>query len=409
MIALLSKLDRLSQRGPGLVDELIVWSELNSGSDNLDGLNRMAKLADHKLSSLGFDVHRKPTAPIPVIDSAGREGQIQRGDIIHGRLRPSAKRRIMLAGHLDTVFPVDCDFQTCRKGEDGNLYGPGVADMKGGLLVMLEALACFEASELNEDIGFDVVINSDEEVGSYASSPYMESIAKDCDVGFVFEPAMTDGGFAGARAGSGNYVVSVTGRAAHAGREFDKGRNAIAGAARVVGALDALNGQREGVTLNVGLVQGGQALNVVPETATVRFNVRARKTEDLDWIDALIRETLEKGNFGPDISVRLHGKIHRPAKPMTTGLKNLFETVRSAGQMLDLPVVWKPTGGCCDGNNMARAGLPTVDTMGVRGAFIHSDREYMVMESLEERARLTALCLMMLASGEASWPKEVVL
>ncbi len=407
MSSLLGLLDPITGTRDKLLETLIAWSDINSGSGNIEGVEKIATLATGRFSELGYDVQRIETEPVAMIGPDGQEGTIQRGPILHFTARPNATRRIMLAGHLDTVFPVNDSFQKAVIRKDGTLHGPGTADMKGGLLVMAQALACFEQSGLADDIGIDVVLNSDEEVASYASSPYMEKVAAHCDAGFVFEPSMPDGSLAGARAGSGNYDVVVTGRAAHAGREFDKGRNAIAGAARVVGALNALNGQRDAVTLNIGLIAGGTALNVVPERAIVRLNVRARTPDDLAWVDSAIRETITSGDFGADITAQLHGRIHRPAKPMTPQLESLFETVRSAGGDLGVPVRWAATGGCCDGNNLARAGLPTVDTMGVRGAFIHSHDEYAVIDSFEERTRLTALSLLKLASGEAVWPKDI--
>lgn len=406
MTSLIDRLDTITGAQDEMLETLIAWSNVNSGSGNLEGLEAMADLASARFAKIGYEVTRIATAPVPMIGPNGEEGAIQRGPILHFSARRNARKRIMLAGHLDTVFPKTDSFQKTVLREDGTLHGPGVADMKGGILVMAEALACFERSGLAEDVGVEVVLNSDEEVASHASTPYMEQVAAGCDAGFVFEPSMPDGSLAGARAGSGNYDVVVTGRAAHAGREFDKGRNAIAGAARVVGALNALNGQRDAVTLNIGLISGGTALNVVPERAIVRLNVRARSPEDLAWIDAAIRETIESGDFGDDIKAALHGRIHRPAKPMTPQLESLFKTVRAAGAEIGSSISWAPTGGCCDGNNLARAGLPTVDTLGVRGAYIHSHEEYAVVESLEERARLTALTLMMLASGQAPWPKE---
>ncbi len=405
--ALVSHLNALGGAKERILETLIGWSQINSGSGNLAGIERMTKVATGRFTALGYDVSRIETAPVPMITDNGDAQTLQRGPVLHFSARPDASRRIMLAGHLDTVFPESSAFQNAVVRDDGTLHGPGTADMKGGLLVMAEALAAFETSPLSADIGIDVVLNSDEEVASHASSSYMESAAAKADAGFVFEPALPDGTLAGARAGSGNYDVVIIGRAAHAGREFDKGRNAIIGAAKAIGVLNTLNGQRENVTFNLGLMKGGSALNVVPERAIVRLNVRARTPEDLSWADEAIRDMIEKADLGVDIRAELHGRIHRPAKPMTPQLESLFKTVQVAGGELDVPVAWVSTGGCCDGNNMAAAGLPTVDTMGVRGAFIHSDQEYAVIDSFEERARLTALSLLLLASGEAPWPKEI--
>ncbi len=403
---LCASLEALRGSKERMLETLIHWSGVNSGSTNIAGIDEMAKLAMKRFSGIGFSALRMETSPIPVISSSGEESVIQRGPILHFSIRPEAEKRIMLAGHLDTVFPSTSAFQRAVMRDDGTLHGPGVADMKGGILVMAEGVSAFEASPWSKEVGLEIVLNSDEEVASHASSQYMENVAKSADAGFIFEPALADGTLAGARAGSGNYDVVVTGVSAHAGREFDKGRNAIVGAAKVIGALNALNGKRPDTTLNIGLVSGGTALNVVPDKAIVRLNVRARDTESLAWVDAAIRETVEQ-DFGEGVRAQLHGRIHRPAKPMTAGLASLFNTVRTAGSEIGIPIEWQTTGGCCDGNNLHRAGLPTVDTMGVRGAHIHSEEEYAVIESFEERARLFSLSMMMLASGAAPWPKEV--
>ena len=397
----------LEGRTATMRDAVLAWSAINSGTGNLEGLDRVAAEIVPRFEAAGFSSTTLPAGEVTEIGPDGNERRVERGATHLLTANPRANRRVLMTGHLDTVFPKDSGFQTARDRGDGTLHGPGVADMKGGICVMLEASSVFLASPYADAIGLDVVLNSDEETGSHASSAVLHERASRADIGLVYEPALPDGMLAGARAGSGHYTFVVRGRSAHAGREFAAGRNAILGAARLVQAIDTLNGVRDGATLNLGIIEGGQATNVVPDLCLVRMNVRGRRTEDMVWIDEEVRRIVAGGGFGEDIDVDVHGGIHRPVKEMRGGTAALFEAVRRAGGELGLALDWKPTGGCCDGNNLAAAGLPNVDTLGVVGGAIHSDQEYAVTESFVPRAKLSALLLMLLASGGVPWPERL--
>ncbi len=400
-------LSPLDDASPRMTERTTLWSAINSGTNNVAGVEEVAAAIIPEFTKLGMNHKILPPAPVEALNDEGKIEPVPCGPVHHLSLRPEAEKRIMLVGHLDTVFPADHPFQKVEKRKDGTLHGPGCADMKGGLCVILESLGAFEKSPFAKDVGIDVVFNSDEETGSYASAAHLEAIARKADAGFVFEPALPDGTLAGARAGSGHYNFVVRGKSAHAGRSFHDGRNALIGAARLMTAINALNGKRDNTTLNIGIINGGQATNVVPDLCVIRMNIRGLTKDDLLWADAAIRDVVASGNFGPDISVELHGGIHRPVKQMTGGTEQLFNLVKNAGSSLGMAIEWKATGGCCDGNNLAAAGLPNVDTMGVRGAFIHSPDEYMVIESFVERARLATMSMLLLASGELPWPDRM--
>jgi glutamate carboxypeptidase len=174
-----------------------------------------------------------------------------------------------------------------------------------------------------------------------------------------------------------------------------------------ISALDSLNGQREGVTINPGFIQGGGAVNVVPDLCVSRFNIRLEKSEDEAWCLSQINQLIQELNERDGIQVELHGGFGRKPKVLTPANLKLFELAQSCGQQLGLPIQWKATGGCCDGNNLAAAGIPNIDTLGVQGGNIHSSDEYMLVSSLTERARLSALLLMRLATeSDLSWLKE---
>lgn len=387
-----------------MIETVVQWASVNSGTGNLAGLDRMAALAAAAFAEVGLTLRCIETEPVLRIDDRGQPAEVRRGPVLFGRLRPGAPRRVALAGHMDTVFPADSPFQTVTRLPDGRLNGPGVADMKGGILVMLEALRAFEASPFAASVGIDVMLNADEETGTHASDAFFRARAREADAGLIYEPAMEDGSLASSRAGSANYDVVVRGLAAHAGREFAKGRNAIVAAAELVRAVAGLNGKRENVTLNIGLMTGGSALNVVPDTAVFRLNVRARRAEDLAWAHEAVRDAVASTPLQDGVTAEVHGAPHRPVKEDSEGLRALLGAVKEAGAALGQEIRWAPTGGCCDGNQFADEGLAVVDTLGVRGGKIHSPDEFAIPESFTERAKLSALTLMLLATGEAPWP-----
>lgn len=216
----------------------------------------------------------------------------------------------------------------------------------------------------------------------------------------TYEPALADGSLAGARKGSGNWALKVSGRSAHAGREHHLGRNALAAACQFGLGLDELNGRREGVTFNLARIDGGGPPNVVPDNAVARFNVRVKTENDRTWVEAELERLVDEIRVRDGIEAELHGGFTRPPKPMTPANARMFEWTRAAGGTLGLDIRWQDTGGVCEGNNLWAAGCPNVDTLGVRGADIHSDREIVKLSSFAERAKLSAVMLMKFAKGD---------
>jgi glutamate carboxypeptidase len=265
---------------------------------------------------------------------------------------------------------------------------------------MLAALKAVEKSAAAERIGYEVVINSDEEVGSLASAPLLARAARGKVAALTYEPAaLPDGTLAGARPGSGNFALVVHGRSAHAGRNPEDGRNALLAAADLALKLDAL--KRDGLTVNPSRIEGGSPSNVVPDLAILRVNMRPRTPEIEDAtkleIDALVAAVAAEH----DVKIEVRGEFGRPPKPMTREAEALFELVRKAGADLGQDIQWRASGGVCDGNNIAACGVPVVDTMGVRGGKIHSMEEFLITGSLAERASLSALTILRLAAGAA--------
>jgi len=393
-------LDHVSARRDAILDRTIAWANINSGSRNAAGLNTMLdQLEAEAQARLPAEVVRVPTQGSTTIADDGQVRSEAHADSLKLICRPDAPVQVVLTGHYDTVFGADSGFQTVVTRPDGALNGPGVADMKGGISVMLAALEAFETHPARHGVGWTVLLSPDEEIGSPASAPLLAELGAAGHVGMTYEPALADGTMAGARKGSGNFHLIVTGKAAHAGRAFHEGANAVAGAAIIAAALHALNGQREGVTVNVAKIAGGGPLNVVADNAVVRFNVRVPDTASADWVTDSIRAIAASPPL-PGLTLDLHGGMTRAPKPMDASQTALFEAVREAGSLLGQTIAWTPSGGVCEGNNLHAAGLPNIDTLGVRGGDIHSDQEFAWPDSFVERAQLSALILCKLASGE---------
>jgi glutamate carboxypeptidase len=374
------------------------WAAINSGTGNLAGLAEVAALLAEAFSALPGEIRFVDPA---IEESIAPDGSIRtamRGQHIHVAVRPGANRRILLTGHMDTVFPVDHAFQQLREIEPGIINGPGVADMKGGIAVMLAALTAFEGSDAASAMGYDLVLNSDEETGSTTSAPLIAELARGKIAALTYEPAaLPDGTLAGARPGSGNFSFVVTGKSAHAGRNPEDGRNALVAAADLALRLAAL--RKAGLSVNPAKIDGGGPNNVVPDHAVLRVNLRPLTPELEAEAKAAITAIVAEIARHHDVTLHLHGGFGRPPKPLDAPAERLFGLVRDCGADLGQSIAWRATGGVCDGNNIAACGVPVVDTMGVRGGAIHSDQEYLIVESLAERAALSALTLYRLANG----------
>jgi glutamate carboxypeptidase len=381
-----------------MLDQVLAWSAINSGSRNLAGLERMAAVLADAFAALPGELQLIDAAPVESVDAGGKTIALEHGQNLRVKVRPDAPVQLLFTGHMDTVFAVDHAFQQTQWLEDGVLNGPGVADMKGGIAVLLAALKAIEASEAAGRIGYEVIVNSDEEVGSLGSAALIAEAARGKRAALTYEPsALPDGTLAGARPGSGNYAIVVHGRSAHAGRNPEDGRNAVVAAADLALRLDSL--KREGLSVNPGRIEGGGPTNVVPDLAVLRVNLRPRTPEIEAEAKRQIEEAVAAVASQRDVTIRVHGGFDRPPKPMTPEMERLFALVRDAGADLGQAVGWQPSGGVCDGNNIAACGVPVVDTMGVRGGKIHSMEEFLVTQSLGERAALSALTILRISEG----------
>ena len=415
----LQQLEWLNDAQPEILNRVIELCNLNSGTGNLAGISQVGDLLTQWFGELGATFESIALPPREFVDSRGLVVEQSLGSALHFVKRADVRPRILLCIHMDTVYGPQDPFQECRMlsrehhaeeisrlMESDDLprqvvNGPGVADAKGGLMIMLYALQALERHPLAKHLGWEVIINPDEELGSPCSNQFLRARAAEANYGLLFEPALPDGTLVSWRKGSGNFDFVVRGRAAHSGREFEKGRNAIAALSQLLCQVHELNTDPE-ITYNVGRIEGGGALNIVPDLAIGRVNVRLRTVAQQQLVLDRFSEIVSRVEQLDGISVEQHGEFSSPPKPADSATEQLQQRIERCGEKLGLPVAWRSTGGASDGNKFAAAGLPNVDTMGPRGGNIHSKREFMIPDSLPERAMLTAAVMLDIASEAAS-------
>ncbi len=385
-----------------MVELLLKWCDTNSGSDNPTGLRRMADHLQAAYQSLHGHVSRiefdRPQA------SQSQSFSFQGGPALNVRSVCRMGPRVLLSGHMDTVFGASHSFQRAKLSDDGRLIGPGAIDLKGGLIVMLYALRGFERSPWKSNLAWEILISPDEEVGSFASLSLLKEAARRNQLGLVYEPALEGGALASSRPGTGDFQAQAFGRSAHVGRDFPRGKNAIEALADFVGKVQSLNQLIPGAYFNVGNVSGGGPVNVVPDYARCEFNIRISELDQAGTIVSYLDEWVDKINQREGFMVSWEGHFDCPPKPMTPETEAALTMVREVAARQGLKITWQPTGGVCDGNHLANAGLTTVDSMGACGAGMHTLDEFVYIDSLVERAQLSALLLMELASGRMQLP-----
>lgn len=384
----LSYLDALSSRQSEMLQLLRSWADISSGSSDIQGLKAMADALEKEFSSLGADYKRVALAPRRVVDLEGNQRLEQVGEALVLNKRPNAPIQLFFGGHYDTVFGPESSFKKTEIMEGRRLRGPGVADMKGGLVVMLETLRFLESCPWSERIGWRCILNPDEEIGSGSSESLFIEAARKTQLALLFEPSYPDGALVSARKGSTNYTLICRGVAAHAGREFDQGRNAIAALSRTAAAIDALNGAFDGCTFNIGRFSGGKATNIVPDLAICHVNIRMQTLEQLQEINTRLQSVVDVGTLPQGVTLTLIEETARAPKMLTPDLKKWCTRLENCASELSQEISWRESGGVCDGNIFAGSNVPALDTLGVIGGNLHTEDEYMEIDSLLDKLRL---------------------
>jgi glutamate carboxypeptidase len=364
------------------IDELSALCAIESPSGHLPGLAQMADWVRAWAAERGWAVHT-------AADAAA-------GDSLAVTVPGGAADgpRLLLAAHMDTVYPVGVAPSRPLRRESNNLVAPGVADNKSGLLSGLYAVAALEDNGLLGATGaITLVCGSDEESHMRASGALLRELAPSHDVGFVLEAGRANGNIVVARKGIGAWTLAVAGRAAHAGVEPWKGANAITALTHQIAALQGLNGMRPGVTLNIGVVAGGTVVNVVPEAAWVEFEARVVHPEDMEPLAAAIAR-IAAHPYVPGTSATLTGGWRISPMARTSEIMALAALADDCAHELGFSVAATATGGASYANILAEAGLPVLDALGPIGGSVHSADEYLLAETIVPRTALLALLML---------------
>jgi glutamate carboxypeptidase len=380
----------LPKRAPELRDLLTRWCNQNSGSSSLAGLAAMLKLLQAEFGRLGS------------AEAVRLEGTTAQA--LRVRVRPNAAQQVFISGHYDTVYDADHPFQTCTLVSPETLRGPGTADMKGGLVVLLAALQAFEKTPHAARLGYEILLGPDEETGSQGTAPLLEEAARRHCLGLVFEPARANGDLVRSRKGTGIFTVTCHGRAAHAGRAPDAGRNAILALCDILPKAEALTRELSGVMVNVGSIRGGGAANIVPDHAEAVINARVtRLGEDALFLKRL-HEICAPWHARDGYRIEIGGGFNRGPKVENAVEIALFAEWREGAREVGLNFDWQHVGGGSDGNILSAAGLPNLDGLGCVGDHLHSPEEFCHLPSLTQRAQVAALFLHRVAAGEIALP-----
>jgi glutamate carboxypeptidase len=399
-----------------------------TGWGDVEGLERARRWCIARAEALGASVERVQGDPRPDWLREGRTGDSSRdrGDVVvirGGQVRADAAGpasagagakpvsrhgsglRVLIACHIDTVHDPRGGFRELGPDRGGQRCGPGAVDMKGGVVAAFAALEAVHA--LGVPLQWTLVLNADEEVGSFASMRALRALASQHDVGLVTEPPMADGAFVVSRPGAAQFRIDAVGRAAHAGRDFVSGISAVGLLAGAITSALEISDVSSGRTVNIGPLEGGDATNIVPDRASAWGAMRFRSRGDGEQMDRTLM-AIARGHESdvPRICVRIaHNRPPKEATPEVLGLAGLaVACARELGVAVGAGT--GSTGGVSDANVLQDAGLPCLDGLGVRGGNMHRTDEYIAMESLAERASLLALLLASLAEC-SSVPSQI--
>lgn len=374
-------------------------TNINTGSLNKSGIDTLANLFSAELRTLEFSISTLPGDIIAMPSCPGSEYVVDLADHVLAS-KPGSGPRLLLMGHLDTVFPLDSPFQMFTRDGD-TMYGPGVSDMKGGLVIMLYALKALAAAGELDAKSISILLNSDEEMGSLSSRKYVEEQAALHDYGLVYESSSSNN-LTRTRKGLGQARFVVHGVASHAGGAHERGRSAIKELAYKIVEIEKLTDYESGVTVNVGVISGGEARNTIAPCAEALIDLRYPEPQQgLDAVaafESIFASVLSYPVDGGELTTESWTNLHRPPKIPTEQSDYLLDKTIAIGRLLGQELGVTDSGGGTDGSLSQAVGLPTLDSLGSDGSGAHSDRELARVSSLVERAKLSAILIRRLAA-----------
>ncbi|MCK5164891.1 MAG: M20 family metallopeptidase [Desulfobacula sp.] len=350
---------------------------IDSSSDNKPGIEKVARFFNNRFVSLGLDVQILflGNEKVPCLYAKQKQGK-----------KPFD---IMFLGHMDTVFPTGEVEKRPFSIKGGKAFGPGVCDMKGGLLVVLHVLETLKHEGILDSLSVCVAFNGDEETGSKASKDWIMSTARESLRTFVFETCRPGYRFVLQRKGGGWLKVIVKGQKAHAGADPEKGINAVVELAHKIVKINKLNQNDKGTSAQVTVITGGDKVNIIPNRAEASVDVRILKLEEKKGIEDFFN-TLSKTPCLKGSEIIVQGKIDRPPMEPWDTTYELWDLIQSTGKQMGLPMEAISTGGSSDGNHTSAAGTPTIDGMGIVGANSHRADEYADLDSIDNMVWLVA-------------------
>ena len=367
--------DFLTASHAAFPSDLAELVNVDCGTQNKAGVDSVGEWIGARCAAWDWEVERFPLTEL--------------GDCWLARLHGDGDGRILLMGHLDTVYPNGTALARPMRFEGTKIIGPGVCDMKSGLLVGMYALRALQLANFRDFAEMAFFFNSDEEIGSPGSRPIYEPIARGMDAALVLESARANGDIVSARKGSGEFTLRITGKAAHAGVEPEKGVNAVVELAYQIIALHALNGLAPGVTVNPGVIGGGTVSNVIPAEAWVIVDVRAVDPAGAEAISRALTNLPAQTTL-PGVHAEMSGHISYPPMARTPAVRFLAELARDSARTLGFEINDVSTGGASDANVLASFGLPVLDGLGPIGGLDHSPQEYIEADSFAPRAAMVA-------------------
>jgi len=371
--------DLVVPRRDEFLAELEAMVNVDCGSYTPDGVNEVVDRCERRFRDWGWTTDRR----------AARYGEQRLGDLLIGRIDGSGGRRILLVGHTDTVFDQGTVSERPFTIKGSIAKGPGVSDMKSGLLTGIFAVQALRDAGVDAFGHITYVCNPDEEIGSPASGPMIRELAAEHDVAFVLEGGRENGDIVSSRKGITDYTLTVHGRAAHAGVEPERGRSAITAAADLTTRLQALNGRWPGVTLNVGTIHGGTRTNVVPERCVLELDLRSPVTATLEEAEREIERICAEPSV-PDVTVEVErASWHRPME-RTDAIAALAARASELAAELGLEMHDAATGGASDANTIAAVGTPVLDALGPVGGDDHAPGEWIDVDTIVPRIAVLA-------------------